>query len=385
MTTIQKFEKPLGMRDTLPRQFTHQQHIRSKAMQYVEQYGYDFIQTPSLEYFETIGKLSSLDESSLFKLVDNQGEMLVLRPDLTAPIARVAASKLLKEKNPLRLAYSSTVFRAQQQEGGRPAEFEQFGLELLGDTSEMADAEVISIASGLLRKLELSGFRITIGHSAFIDHVIQTLISDEVEQSRVRTALLERNFVGIDAWAKESPKADKFMSFFTKAIQGNKVQDLITAFPELDNDVSERFVALILTLEQMEELQGIVQIDPLLVSHIHYYSGMVFEVYGEGTGFPLGSGGRYDGLIKEFGADVGATGFSLRLDRLLEVVGLQEPSITSHLLYTDKASYLKALQMATDFRSEGQRVTLQMKSTVNVHQEFEENFDYVTDLTGGER
>lgn len=380
---IQKFEKPLGMRDTLPRQFTQQQYIRSKAMQYVEQFGYDFIQTPSLEYFETIGKLSSLDESALFKLVDNQGEMLVLRPDLTAPIARVAASKLLKEKNPLRLAYSSTVFRAQQQEGGRPAEFEQFGLELLGDTSEMADAEVISIAAGLLRSLELSGFRLTIGHSAFIDQVIQTLIEGEVEQSQVRTALLERNFVGIDAWAKESTQSQKFMTFFNKAIQGQSLQQLIAAFPELDTDVSKRFVALIQTLEQMTELQDVVQIDPLLVSHMHYYSGMVFEVYSEGSGFPLGSGGRYDGLVKEFGADVGATGFSLRLDRLIEVVGLQEASAKRHLIYTDQAGYGNSLQKAAELRSQGQNVTVQMKSTVKETLEYEQNFDLVTDMTGG--
>lgn len=381
---IQKFEKPLGMRDTLPRQFTQQQYIRSTAMQYVEQFGYDFIQTPSLEYFETIGKLSSLDESALFKLVDNQGEMLVLRPDLTAPIARVAASKLLKEKNPLRLAYSSTVFRAQQQEGGRPAEFEQFGLELLGDTSEMADAEVISIAAGLLRSLQLSGFRLTIGHSSFIDQVIQALVVEEAEQAQVRTALLERNFVGIDAWAKESAQSDRFMAFFNKAIQGQSLEQLIEAFPELDTDVSKRFVTLTETLGQMEELQDVIQIDPLLVSHMHYYSGMVFEVYSEGSGFPLGSGGRYDGLVKEFGADVGATGFSLRLDRLLEVVGLQAPASKRHLIYTNTTGYGRSLQKAADLRSQGQQVTIQMKATVQEPVEYEKNFDLVTDMTGGE-
>ena len=107
-----------------------------------------------MEYFETIGKASAIDESSLFKLVDNQGEMLVLRPDMTTPIARIAASKLLKEKNPLRLAYYADVFRAQQREGGRPAEFEQLGLELIGDFSPYADSEIIYTAIELVE-----GFR----------------------------------------------------------------------------------------------------------------------------------------------------------------------------------------------------------------------------------
>lgn len=92
------FEKPLGMRDSFPEVNEQKEYIRLTARDFIRRKGYDFIKTPSVEYFETIGKASAIDESSLFKLVDNQGEMLVLRPDMTTPIARIAASKLLKEK-----------------------------------------------------------------------------------------------------------------------------------------------------------------------------------------------------------------------------------------------------------------------------------------------
>lgn len=98
MSKIQMFEKPLGMRDSFPEVNEQKESIRSIARDFIRTKGYDFIKTPSVEYFETIGKASAIDESSLFKLVDNQGEMLVLRPDMTTPIARIAASKLLKEK-----------------------------------------------------------------------------------------------------------------------------------------------------------------------------------------------------------------------------------------------------------------------------------------------
>ena len=76
---------------------------------------------------------SAILDQQLFKLLDQQGHTLVLRPDMTSPIARVAASKLLKEELPLRFAYSANVYRAQQREGGRPAEFEQIGVECIGD------------------------------------------------------------------------------------------------------------------------------------------------------------------------------------------------------------------------------------------------------------
>ena len=78
MSKIQMFEKPLGMRDSFPKVFEQKEYIRSTARDFIRNKGYDFIKTPSVEYFETIGKASAIDESSLFKLVDNQGEMLVL-------------------------------------------------------------------------------------------------------------------------------------------------------------------------------------------------------------------------------------------------------------------------------------------------------------------
>ncbi len=76
---------------------------------------------------------------------------MVLRPDMTGPIARVAASKLLKHDHPLRVGYAANVFRAQEREGGRPAEFEQVGVELIGDGTTSADAEVIALVIGALK------------------------------------------------------------------------------------------------------------------------------------------------------------------------------------------------------------------------------------------
>lgn len=384
MSIIQPFEKPLGMRDTLPKLYTHHQTLRTKAMSYITKNGYEFIQTPSLEYFETIGKISALDEAALFKLVDNQGEMLVLRPDLTTPIARVAAAKLLKEKNPLRLAYNSTVFRAQQREGGRPAEFEQLGLELLGDTSALADSEILRLAAGLLRELGLEDFTITIGHAGLINQALETLIPSAEEQQRVREFLVEKNFVSIDRWAADYKQSNPFYAFFQKAIGGTSLKDLLQAFPELATNETKQFVSVIETTETLPELKNVFQVDPLVVSHMHYYTGMVFEVYGAGSGFPLGNGGRYDDLLKQFGTEVGATGFSIRIDHLLEILPTSTEPVTRRLLYTTQSMYAKALDLAAEYKQQGEFVTIQLKQAVQDTESFEKNFDQVTDLTEGE-
>ncbi|WP_342528477.1 ATP phosphoribosyltransferase regulatory subunit [Chryseomicrobium sp. FSL W7-1435] len=383
MSTIRPFEKPLGMRDTLPKLYAQQHELRTTAMHYMTKNGYEFIQTPSLEYFETIGKISSLDEASLFKLVDNQGEMLVLRPDLTTPIARVAAAKLLTEKNPLRLAYSSTVFRSQQREGGRPAEFEQLGLELLGDTSAMADAEILRLAAGLLRELGLPNFTITVGHAGLINRAIDSLIDNQAAQHQVRAFLVEKNFVGIDRWAADYAASSEFYSFFQLANSGASLQELLSQFPSLKTEETEQFMSVVASLEQLPELRTCFQVDPLVVSHMHYYTGMVFEVYGEGSGFPLGNGGRYDELLQQFGPAVGATGFSIRMDHLLEILPARTETKTRHLIYMDDASYSKSLTLAEEFRAQGELVTLQWKASVKEPDLFEQNFDRITDTTKG--
>ena len=95
------FEKPLGMRDTLPELYEVKHRTRSAISEEMKRWGYQFIETPALEYYDTVGAASAILDQQLFKLLDQQGHTLVLRPDMTSPIARVAASKLLKEELPL--------------------------------------------------------------------------------------------------------------------------------------------------------------------------------------------------------------------------------------------------------------------------------------------
>lgn len=195
MSPIRKFEKPLGMRDTFPKIFGKKEVIRQTGMEFLRLRGFDFIQTPTLEYYDTVGKASAIVDSSLFKLVDSQGNTLVLRPDMTTPIARVATSKLLKEKIPLRLAYFANVFRAQQLEGGRPAEFEQMGIEIIGDSSVYADAETILTAIRLLKTLGIEDFKITIGNAGILEAIIKKNVQDQQQFEELHNLLVQKNIV----------------------------------------------------------------------------------------------------------------------------------------------------------------------------------------------
>lgn len=378
MSSIKKFEKPLGMRDTFPDTNEKIEAVRQTGRNFLRARGFEFIKTPSLEYYDTVGKASAIYDASLFKLVDSQGNTLVLRPDMTAPIARVATSKLLKEKIPLRLAYFENVFRAQQTEGGRPAEFGQMGIEIIGDGSVFADVEVIITVVHLIQTFGIQSFKITIGHAGVLDCILKDYTESDEQASRLRTLLVERNYVGFEeavtTFNLPKTKSDALLQFINEATNLLSIEDI------------EKYVGkndALLYMQQLSELINTAQLseyvafDFTLSSHMNYYTGMLFEVFAEGSGFALGNGGRYDGLLNHFGSDVGATGFGIRVDRLLEVLPSQETEEETVAIIFNGDQFKKALQLANDLRSDGKSVTLQAKKGLINEEAFRKQFGQV--------
>lgn len=381
------FEKPLGMRDSFPEVNEQKEYIRSTARDFIRNKGYDFIKTPSVEYFETIGKASAIDESSLFKLVDNQGEMLVLRPDMTTPIARIAASKLLKEKNPLRLAYYANVFRAQQREGGRPAEFEQLGLELIGDFSAYGDSEIIHTAVELVKALGVENFRITIGHAGMLSAILTNNTNSEEQVNSLRQLLVEKNFVGFEQMLEDMQLQNAQKETLTKWIDSTVESKSLEEYRTFLTDEQAYLIDQVKQLQRLLDLQlsdsSIVSFDFTLASHMSYYTGMLFEIHAAGSGFPIGNGGRYDELFKQFNEKVGATGFGIRVDRLLEVLPRNEIKEKHTLLLFEEGFYSKANELAEERRKKAERVTLQYIAGVNDLDAYSRNFDEVIFVSEG--
>ncbi|MEX2104211.1 MAG: ATP phosphoribosyltransferase regulatory subunit, partial [Bacilli bacterium] len=183
------FEKPLGMRDLLPETVLYKRQLEHSIQQCLRRWGYEEIVTPTLEYYDTIGEASLIEEDKLFKLLDRGGNTLVLRPDMTAPIARVISSILRNEPLPLRLSYHGNVFRAQEKEAGRHAEFFQSGVELIGDGSAEADAEIVALAVDCLRQAGVKDFRIALGSMAYVDRLFAEVISNKEDEDQLKQYL----------------------------------------------------------------------------------------------------------------------------------------------------------------------------------------------------
>lgn len=382
------FEKPLGMRDTLPFLYEIKKRVRQAMIREIETWGYELIETPTLEYYETVGAASAIDDHQLFKLLDQQGHTLVLRPDMTAPIARLAASRLYKDGNPLRLAYNANVFRAQQREGGRPAEFEQIGVECIGDGTVAADAEVISVMIAALKQAGLRHFTVAIGHIGYVNALFLEILGNEERASVLRRFLYEKNYVGYREHVKSLPLSSIDQKRLLQLLQlrGND-QTMENAKELVHSEEGKRAVDELCELSSALRLYGVndaVKIDMTLVSHMSYYTGILFEVYAEHVGFPIGNGGRYDELLEKFSRKAPATGFGIRVDRLIEALGETEEEVAIECIVFSQERFAEALELAKTKRQEGKRVVLQHILGIHDIDAYSKKYQPITYLLGSD-
>jgi ATP phosphoribosyltransferase regulatory subunit len=382
------FEKPLGMVDTLPNLYEVKKKTRHVMTNVIEQWGFQFIETPTLEYYETVGVQSAILDQQLFKLLDQQGHTLVLRPDMTAPIARVAASKLYNHLYPLRLAYSANVFRAQQREGGRPAEFEQVGIELIGDGTTSADAEVIALMIASLKEAGLENFKIAIGHIGYADALFIEVLGNQERADVLRRFLYEKNYVGYREHVKELPLSsidkERLLSLLTLRGGIDKVveaKDLVSSGAA--REALEEITQLWSTLEAFQ-VTDYLKLDLNIVSHMSYYTGILFEVYADNVGFPIGSGGRYDHLFEKFNRAAPATGFGLHIDRIIEALKTTDEQQLQCVIYSLERR-TEAIAHTAELRANNKRVVMQDINGIKDVDAYTKHFEEVVYFIGSRK
>ncbi|MEK4669039.1 ATP phosphoribosyltransferase regulatory subunit [Niallia taxi] len=386
MSSLFMFEKPLGMRDSLPEIYETKYMIKQKMDKEIKQWGYQFIETPTLEYYETVGAASAILDQQLFKLLDQQGHTLVLRPDMTAPIARVAASKLLNEDLPLRLAYNASVFRAQQREGGRPAEFEQIGVEYIGDKTVSADGEGIALMISSLEKAGLKKYQLSVGHVGFVQAFFEQILGTKERADALTKYLYEKNYVGYRqhvASLSLSSIDKQRLNDFLKLRGGEEIIPL--AYDLIENGSGSKAIDDLKQLWEIlvdYEVENQVKFDLTLVSHMSYYTGILYEAYAEGVGFPIGSGGRYDLLLAKFGKNTGATGFAIRMDHLLEALGSLVNKSDIHCILFSADRRKEAFELAKQKRADGLKVITQDINGVGNVDACTKQYDEITLLVG---
>lgn len=364
MSKPKGFEKPAGVRDYLPFAVDKLRAIERRVLDCMAGWGYRQIMTPTMEYYDTVGVASSTSDQKLFKLLNNRGTTMVLRSDMTAPIARVVASLLKEEPLPLRLSYHANVFRAIEEEAGREAEFFQTGVELVGDDSPDADAEVIALAVASLQAAGVKSFKIAVGHVGFLNGLLEDAVPGREDiQEALKAGLLHRDFVGYRETLAELSLSAEQQGELEGILRLRGGKEICGQALELSgNPLAQTSIRHLCQVWEALEDFGVaehVMIDLTMIGDFSYYTGMTFEGYAAELGFPVCSGGRYDNLLQQFGRPAPATGFSLKTNRILDGVGglEAEPELPVVLQY-DAPNRQRAFAEAERLRGEGRSVLM---------------------------
>ena len=325
---------PEGTRDRLFAECLERRQVQSALVELFRRRGYTEVITPDVEFYDLFVQSGNpVPQEAMLKIIDRSGKIMVMRPDCTAPIARVAATKLKHLALPQRLYYDQTVFRDRQAHAGGSREIAQCGVEMIGAVGDKADLEMVAMAVDALRACTLPQFHIELGHAGFYRTLAGRMNMPQEELERLRAAIEGKNFALLNDLLEPYRGEDACASL-------RRLPYLFGGVEVLDE--ARKLAGSCDSLDHLGRLYselseaghgGCVRFDLGLVHQLDYYTGLVFRGYVEGAGAPVLSGGRYDGLMEQFGRKAEAIGFAVDVDAVGACLDVETPKLKTVIHY----------------------------------------------------
>jgi ATP phosphoribosyltransferase regulatory subunit len=325
---------PAGSRDVLSAEAEDLRAIERALRERFAAWGYREVITPVLEFASVMDRAQEGGLADAFRLFDESGRVLVLRPDLTIPVARLIAGRLAEHPGPVRVYYVQTAFRPPAAGRAEPAELRQAGVELVGAAGPSADAEAIALLAESLAVAGAPGARIAVGDVWLVSAILEDAGVPEAARARMRAAVAGRDLVAWRAQARAlglPAESTAFLEDVPRIRGGAEVLDRIARAAPAAAGECDR-LRQTLDLVERHDVGSAVQIDLGVLRDRPYYSGIVVEAFVPGVGAPVAAGGRYDGLAERFGRARPAVGFAIALDDLHRAVAARpaEGAATTH-------------------------------------------------------
>ena len=320
---------PRGFRDILPREALARERITDVVRECFSSFGYLPVETPLLEDRAALERGGRIKDSA-FQLFDSDGSLLMLRPDLTLPVARLVAGRVAAGDLPARFRYSAPVVREEPSLRGQPRQFTQLGVEIVGEDGTRSEAEVVRLLVEVLSTLEVPAWHVVFGSVTPLKSLVDACASAPDLRERVLSLVHDSDLVTldelIDATDGLTPAQARALHEVPRMGGGAEVVGrLDELLSEAGVDEAERGTAELAALvDELSDLfsQGRVSFDFSIINSFDYYTGIIFKGYSEGIAASLASGGRYDAVLANLGrSGLAACGFALSLERLQEVLG----------------------------------------------------------------
>lgn len=361
MSTRRAME-PLGVDTVTGRDLAVLSHAKAAVRAVFRGYGYRPVHTPTVEYLELFRDEDVSTSDDMVKLIGRDGRVLVLRPDATVPVSRLAARINRDQAGPVKLSYVTNVYRWADPARGEQMELLQAGVEVFNQPEPDADAEVLALGLEALAAAGVTRMQVDMGHAGWLDGLRQAT-SLEPEVWRAVLAALEVRSPDLVAGAL----GDAPVSTTVRALLGDVTQlhgapstVLQSAVSLVRNEAMADAVAnLAAVLEALSayDISADVRLDLGLANPSRYYTGAVFQAYTPVCAEPLLQGGRYDGLTARFGAPQAACGLGINLTRVAQLMAEANPSVpgpsADYLITYTPSGRAAALRRAGQLRAQG--------------------------------
>jgi histidyl-tRNA synthetase len=328
-----EFKTLRGMRDLLPEDAKMMIYVEDQARKAARLYGYKEIITPVVESYELLAaKAGDEVRSRMFVFKDLGGRDVALRPEFTASIARLVATTMRNEPKPFRLFCVGSVYRYDEPQRGRYREIWQSDYELIGSSRPEADAEIIMLTDGLMRKAGLERFNVKVGHVGVLRGILGQERVGEREQSAIMQLMDKKEYDNALKLVESAGASPKCLEVLRQLVEcrGTDVTEVVNKTEELVKNYEKSVIAA----ENLRETLNLVSesgckinvtVDAGFARGLEYYTGMIFEVYVPSIGLALGGGGRYDKLVELFGGEpTPAVGIAHGIDRIVLAMKMQK-------------------------------------------------------------
>ena len=314
---------PEGTKDLLFEECSAKNKVTNIFKEIFEEKGYHQVYTSGLEFLDIFSLArSGIAAENMYKMTDNKGRLLVVRPDSTLPIARMVCTRLQNEVTPIRLFYNQPIYRNNASLKGRRHEVNQTGIELLGVKGMRADLEVIVTAIQSLQKI-VPDFRFELGNAIFFKSLVKKLSVSDMVAEEIRVTIESKNYSALNILldSLEPSSTVESLRSLPRLFGGEEVFGKAEKL-FVDTDTQEALKSLKQIYKTIAPLCGEdnLIIDLGLVQRNNYYSDIIFSGYVEGSGEAILIGGRYDKLADVFNTTMPAAGFGINVDELAKIL-----------------------------------------------------------------
>jgi len=357
-----------GMRDFLPQDAGRMRHVEQVSRELAQLYGYEEVITPVVESHDLLAAKSGEEiRERMYAFKDLGGRKVALRPEFTASVARLVATKMRNEPKPMRLFCVGSLYRYDEPQYGRFREFWQANYELIGSSKPEADAEALILTNDLMERLGLRDYWFKVGHVGILRGILSQEGITEEQQNRIMQLLDKKLWEEALTVIRGSGASQSCLATLKKVfeIRGKDFSQTLKRAEESVQDY-EKAVAAVENLREILELtaeSGVkleVAIEAGFARGLEYYTGMIFEAYVPEIEIALSGGGRYDKLIELFGSEpTPALGVAQGIDRIVLAMKKQRirPKIAMEkrvvIVPVNKEFMAKAIELSSMLRSAG--------------------------------